>query len=120
MATGQPVFYSGVGSLALTVIINAVFLLKKPKHNTERAAYENVVGNVTQRFRNGYLTERMAVRREQSAFRVGTEPVSQEIIPLESNEGIERSSEEHSDGPVLLTFEAENLAQRQGGGTVCL
>lgn len=63
MTTGQLVFYSGVGLLALTVLLGVFFLVKKPKYIPEQAVYEPGAPQQTQKLRNGYPTDRETRRR---------------------------------------------------------
>ena len=69
MTTGQLVFYSGVGLLALTVLLGVFFLVKKPKYIPEQAVYEPGAPQQTQKLRNGYPTDRGGTRPHRAADR---------------------------------------------------
>ena len=64
MTTGQVLFYSGLGLLALTVILAIVFHLKRPKYIPENAAYDGTGDRTTRKLRSGYPTDRLTIRRE--------------------------------------------------------
>lgn len=65
MTTGTMIFFSGVGLLILTIILAIIFALKKPQYIPESAVYDGTVDGSTQKFRNGYPTDRMTIRREK-------------------------------------------------------
>ena len=66
MTTGQLVFYSGVGLLALTLLLAVVFAVKKPRYDPEAAGLGGP-GRSTQKLRSGYPTDPLTIRREPPA-----------------------------------------------------
>lgn len=89
MTTGELVFYSGIGLLALTVILAVLFAVKKPQYHPENAAMLSGDGQ-TAPLRNGYPTDRLTVRRDRTGTAGPTEriaaektaPAAQETLPL--------------------------------------
>lgn len=63
MTTGQLLFYAGIATLVLTVLLAVVFLVKKPRYDPESAAHSANTSQ-TQKLRNGYPTDRLTIRRE--------------------------------------------------------
>ena len=62
MTTGQLVFYSGVGLLALTILLAVVFAVKKPRYDPETAGLGPGSGS-TRKLRSGYPTDPLTIRR---------------------------------------------------------
>ena len=76
MTIGQLLFYGGAALLGLTVLLAVIFSIKKPKYTPESAAYAGTDPGRTNRLRNGYPTDRLAIRRE-SAQSAATETIEQ-------------------------------------------
>lgn len=87
MTTGQLLFWAGVALLMATIILAAIFVMKKPVYHPENAIYAGSTGQ-TQKLRNGYPTDRLTIRREQESIRPDTAIL---------NDGTECLREERSD-----------------------
>lgn len=120
MTTGELVFYSGIGLLALTVILAVLFAVKKPQYHPENAALLPGDGR-TAPLRNGYPTDRLTVRRDRAGTAGPTEriaaektaPTAQETLPLSGKTAL--LSEETvplSEETALLTEKTVPLAEQ--------
>lgn len=101
MTTGQLVFYSGVGLLALTILLAVVFAVKKPRYDPEAAGLGPGSGN-TRKLRSGYPTDPLTIRREGgAASAAGTEHLPEDP----AQPGTVRLVEEAEDGTAVLPEE---------------
>lgn len=113
MSTGTIFYYSGLGLLALTVLLAILFIVKKPKYTPERAAYSGADSD-TQKLRNGYPTDRITKRAEKSGAVSATEPL-RETQPLESD-----ATELLDQTEALIADETEPLTELLDDSTVPL
>ncbi len=83
MTTGQLLFYSGVGLLALTVILAIVFAVKKVKYTPSNTSLSSDPAQ-TQSLRSGYPTDPLTIRREfpKTDAVSAAMPISQETVPI--------------------------------------
>ena len=101
MTTGQLVFYSGVGLLALTILLAVVFAVKKPRYDPETAGLGPGSGS-TRKLRSGYPTDPLTIRREGgAASAAGTEHLPEDP----AQPGTVRLVEEAEDGTAVLPEE---------------
>lgn len=95
MTAGQVLFYSGIGLLALTIILTVVFIIKKPKYIPESTAYSGLSSGRTQRLLNGYPTDPVTIRRN-TAPKVDRQSQETEVMtgdPTELMSDAERLSD---------------------------
>lgn len=85
MTTGQIMFYSGAGLMALAVVLAIIFVVKKPQYKPDHAVYSAADSN-TQRLRNGYPTDPLTIRRETGAAGSGVRYEETERITAEQTE----------------------------------
>lgn len=101
MTTGQLVFYSGVGLLALTILLAVVFAVKKPRYDPEAAGLGPGTGS-TRKLRSGYPTDPLTIRRASPAG-AGVET---ERLPEDSAQpGTVRLTGDAADGTAVLPEE---------------
>ena len=65
MTTGQVLFYAGVGLLTVAIVLAVIFAVKKPEYHPENAAILPGDAHTTP-LRNGYPTDPLTVRRENT------------------------------------------------------
>ncbi len=83
MTTGQLVFYSGVGLMAVTILLAIFFVVKKPRYMPEQAGYIPAGPHQTQKLRNGYPTDPVTKGKDGDQRQQGTELLVQEVPPTQ-------------------------------------
>lgn len=121
MTTGQLLFYSGVALLVLTILLAAVFSVKKPRYDPETADGGAGETGSTRKLRSGYPTDPLTIRREGRA-QAQPIPGTDRLPEAPAQSSTVRLTEEVASGTAVLPEEGTTPLSADTGpeGTIPL
>lgn len=114
MSTGQLLFYGGVGLMAFTVLLAALFWIKKPQYMPSSTVYDDARARGTQKLRSAYptaeLTKRWKGKAEPAVEEYSAAPAARVngTLPL-SSRGKTVPMAEKSQGTIPLVSQDETM-----------